>query len=42
MFGKFFKFLLPLAKKVVEKEIEKKTGLPIKVDGVIKTAGKIL
>jgi len=43
MFGKLFKkIILPAAKKIVEKEIEKKTGLPVKVDDILSAGGKFL
>lgn len=42
MFGNILKKLvLPLAKRVVEKEIEKKLGKHIKVDDVIDVAKKL-
>lgn len=43
MFGKIFsKVLLPVAKKMVEKEIQKKTGTPVKIDDIVGVAKKIL
>lgn len=43
MFGKLLKSLvLPLAKKIVEKEIQKKTGTPVKIDDIVGVAKKIL
>jgi len=43
MFGKLLKkIVLPLAKKIVEKEIEKKTGTPVKIDDIVGVAKKIL
>lgn len=42
MFGRLFKkVVLPLAKRAVEKEIEKKLGKPIKIDDVIDVAKKL-
>lgn len=39
MFGKILKkIVLPLAKRAVEKEIEKKIGKPVKIDDIIDVA----
>lgn len=42
MFGKLFKkVVLPLAKRAVEREIEKKLGKQVKIDDVIDVAKRL-
>lgn len=42
MFGKLFKkVVLPLARRAVEREIEKKIGKPVKIDDVIDVAKRL-